>query len=98
MFVYGFDSKLYEYRFADKVIPTDVFGVKLVNKAREKIGVFCRPNQQVYLLDEYAKFNPNFPLAASTPFMVTNLVSENEDVLLMGGTSNNVLAYKLVSN
>lgn len=98
VFVYGFDSKLYEYRFADKIIPTDVFGVKLVNKAREKIGVFCRSNQQVYLLDEYAKFNPNFPLAASTPFMVTNLVSENEDVLLMGGTSNNVLAYKLVSN
>lgn len=93
--VYGFASKLYEYSFPDKIVPTDLFGVKLANKPRQKIGVFCRPNQQVYLLDEYAKFDPNFPLAASTPFIVTNLVSQTEDVLLLGGTNNNVLAYKM---
>lgn len=94
--VYNFSRKLYSWQPPKGEQLSDIFGVRSVKQTHERIGVFCAKNNTAYLLGEYARPESVCKLTnAATPFVITNLVNATDDVLLIGGTNNNVLAYKL---
>jgi outer membrane protein assembly factor BamB len=93
--VYGWDKKLQNsYQFPATQQLTDVFSVPFGNTAKAKIGVLDHQHQQVWLLDSDNSIHKGFPIAATTAFTVHQLYG-NEQVLVVGGTASNVVAYKV---
>ena len=95
--VYVFNQKqqLFAYTFPSGVLPSDIFEVPLSKENKSAVGVFCNKNKQVYLLENYGKFHPDFPMSASTPFVMTDLFKSGDDILIAGGLNNNLVAYRV---
>lgn len=95
--IHVFDNynKLYERKFAIDEPPSSIFPIKLNGQKNNGIGVFCEKAQKAYLLNGDCVSYPNFPLTATTPFIVCDLFGNGENILIAGGIGNSVFAYKL---
>ncbi len=80
----------------DGAIPHQIFAVdNITDKEVKRVGVFCENSEQIFLLDKYGNIDEDFPLPATTPFVITDLLGSGQNILIAGGKDNNVFAYKL---
>lgn len=85
-----------KYDFPEGAIPKKIFPVEnVLDKSVKRIGIFCENTEQIFLLGKYGKIDTDFPLPATTPFVITDLLGGNQNILVAGGKDNNVFAYKL---
>ncbi|MGE4585857.1 MAG: hypothetical protein AB7D05_00780 [Mangrovibacterium sp.] len=67
-----------------------------VQEGKRKIGVVCRGENSVFLLDAGGKLCPGFPLQGSTAFCMGKLGDDNAFYnLLVGGVDGSLLNYQL---
>lgn len=85
-------QRLYTRTFGEGL--SDVFGVGLVGHAKMLAGAVGRSGKRIYLLTEKGEMYPDFPLAGSTRFSVSDLFGDQSNVLIVG-YENSVYAYKL---
>jgi|GEM_PF-3180890 len=90
--IFNISEKLSEYDLPCS--PSDLFTTTLFDVESKRTGVFCAENNQIYLLD-YDKIQDGFPMKASTPFVITDLFNNHENMLVAGGVDGNVFAYRL---
>ncbi len=97
--VYVFDAsrRLLEYTFPNEAQPNDIFEIQLTGRNFAQIGAYCGNTNNIFLLENAGNnsFHPDFPLQASSPFVVTDLFSNGKNVLVAGGLENNIFAYQL---
>lgn len=93
--VFNQTQLLFSYTIPSKNKPTQVFTVNTTNTDTKKIGVFSEKDNEIYLLQNYGKIHQSFPLQASTPFILSDLFNSSEDILIAGGTQNNIFAYSI---
>jgi len=94
VYVYSDKTKVFEFVFPDGNKPTRIFPVQLFGKPNKQVGVYCAGSNQIYLIDKKGNKHPNFPLLATTPFIVTDLIDNDSNILVAGGI-NKLVAYKL---
>ncbi len=90
--IFNTTEKLMEYDLPCSA--SEIFTNSFSDLDTKRAGVFCAENEQIYLLD-YDKIRDGFPMKASTPFVITDLFGNNENMLVAGGTEQNVFAYRL---
>ncbi|MGB1204575.1 MAG: hypothetical protein ACPG5B_02945 [Chitinophagales bacterium] len=95
IYVFNQKQKLFAYTFPSGTLPSDIFEVSLSKENKSAVGVFCKKNKKAYLLENYGKFHPDFPMSASTPFVMTDLFKSGDDILIAGGLNNNLVAYRV---
>lgn len=95
IYVYSGEKELFSYVLPNGAKTCDLFSVHMANDNAQKIGLFCKDQQQIFLLQNYGKIHPDFPISASTPFITTDLFNSRQNILVVGGTDRNVVAYKL---
>lgn len=93
--VYNPKEKLFEYNLPTQNTPTEIFEVKIANADTKQIGALCKATNQIYLLQKYGKIHPNFPISATTAFVISDLHNANENILIAGGSEKNVFAYQI---
>ncbi len=91
--VFNTIEKLYDYELS--CTPSQIFTNTIPNESVRRLGIFCEDAQQIYLLNNNEKVSEGFPIDASTPFVVDDLFNTGEQVLISGGTQNNIFAYRI---
>lgn len=94
VYVYSDKTKVFDFTFPENDKPARIFPVQLMGKQNKQVGVFCAGSNQIYLIDKKGNKHPNFPLLATTPFIVTDLIDNDSNILVAGGI-NKLVAYKL---
>ncbi len=61
----------------------------------QRLGTLNRSKRQVLLLDGRGQVHPDFPLAGTTPFFITDLFRQAGQQVLVVGNGNSVYAYKV---
>ncbi len=59
------------------------------------LGTMNKAGRQIFLLDGNGHVHPDFPLAGTTPFSVSNLIRRNAGQVLVVGDGRSVYAYKI---
>jgi hypothetical protein len=87
-------KKIFEHKFGSIISGTpDVYTFGAANK---KIGVVCRDENRIYLIDTRGSVYPGFPLQGNTPFCMGYLTSGNTYFnLLVGSEDNGFFNYKV---
>lgn len=67
----------------------------LFEVAGQRIGLLNRSKRQVLLLDGRGQLHPDFPLAGTTPFVITDLFRQAGQQVLVVGNGGSVYAYKV---
>lgn len=95
--VYAFaqDKRLFAFSFPKGISPSNIFSVKLAHEKNDFVGVFCEKAQKIYLLTGTGQALPDFPLNATTPFVVADLMGSGDNVLVAGGVGSSVFAYQI---
>jgi hypothetical protein len=60
-----------------------------------RLGALSRKKRQIFLLDSKGKIHPDFPLAGTTPFVVSDFLQKNGGQVLVVGEGSSVYAYKI---
>lgn len=95
VYVYNYTKHLFDYTFPPESPPFHIFEVNTGQEGKKQIGVFSKKDSKVYLLDNYGKFHMDFPIDATTKFIVSDLFDIGGHILIAGGLDNNIFAYKL---
>jgi hypothetical protein len=83
-------ERAFSYRM--EVQPDLLFEVAWPGARKQFIGTVCREKQQLHLFNGRGKLLPQFPLAGTTSFVVTDLSGNGQPVLL-AGNGNRLVAY-----
>ena len=67
----------------------------LFEVAGQRVGLLNLSKRQVLLLDGRGQLHPDFPLAGTTPFVITDLFRQAGQQVLVVGNGNSVYAYKV---
>ncbi|MEO6037973.1 MAG: hypothetical protein ABIQ93_06120, partial [Saprospiraceae bacterium] len=67
----------------------------LFEVAGQRVGTLNRSKRQVLLLDGRGQLHPDFPLAGTTPFVITDLFRQAGQQVLVVGNGASVYAYKV---
>ena len=67
----------------------------LFEVAGQRLGTLHRGKRQVYLLDGRGHLHPDFPLAGTTPFVMTDVFRQAGQQVLVVGNGASVYAYKV---
>ena len=67
------------------------FGVGCCNS----LGALSRQKRQIFLIDGSGSLHPDFPLAGSTPFILTDLFANKVSKILIVGNGEAVYAYSI---
>lgn len=94
IFVFDAKQQLMQFKFPEAKRISDVFTVNLSNNIN-RIGVFDSEAEQIYLLQNNETVYPNFPISATSPFVVSDLFNTQQNILIASGTDNNIFAYKI---
>jgi hypothetical protein len=92
----GYDgSNFKNYGSKELKVATDtLFNIQLSTKMHQ-IGAINRIKQQIYLFDAQLNLHPDFPLAGSTAFSISDLFNDGKSNVLVVGNSFNLYAYKI---
>ncbi len=90
--VYKHSDLVFEQQLPD--VQEDIFTIKMPGKSKKNIGTLSATKRQIYLLDEQGQPYPNFPLAGTTRFEVSDLFGEGKDVLTVADGAV-IYAYRL---
>jgi len=60
-----------------------------------RLGTLNRNKRQILLFDGRGNVHPDFPLAGTTPFVVTDLLRKQGGQVLLVGEGSSVYAYKI---
>jgi hypothetical protein len=71
-----------------------LFNINMSNNTQQ-IGAINRAKQQIYLYDAHLKLHPDFPLAGTTPFTVSDVFQDGKSNILVVGNTFNLYAYKI---
>lgn len=85
-------EKMSEYTFKEK--QSQLFKVKMPENPKHNIGTLSKEAKKVYLFNGEGELFPDFPIAGTTPFKVTDLFDNGMNVLIVAD-KNAVFAYKL---
>jgi hypothetical protein len=87
-------KKIFERKFDSMISYTpEIYTFGATNK---KIGVVCRNENRIYLIDTRGALYPGFPLQGNTPFSIGCLTSGNSWFnLLTGSEDNRFFNYKI---
>ncbi len=61
----------------------------------KRLGSLNRSKRQIWLLDGRGDVHPGFPLAGTTPFIISDLFQKNGGQVLVVGDGSSVYAYKI---
>ena len=61
----------------------------------QRLGTLSRSKRQVNLLDGRGQLHPDFPLAGTTPFVITDIFRQAGQQVLVVGNGKSVYAYKV---
>ncbi len=87
-------KKIFERKFNDAVTGPPV--VYTVGSGNKKIGVVCRNENKIYLIDHKGEICPGFPLPGNTAFTIGSLTPGNPYFnLLAGSEDGSLLNYKV---
>jgi hypothetical protein len=89
----GNDFKVVQNASIQMVADT-LFKINMTNNTQQ-IGAINRVKQQIYLYDSQLKLHPDFPLAGTTPFTVSDVFQDGKSNILVVGNSFNLYAYKI---
>jgi hypothetical protein len=89
----GTDFKIRQSKVLNSTLDT-LFNVNLTNNTQQ-IGAINRTKQQIYLFDAQLKMHPDFPLAGTTPFTVSDIFQDGKNNILVVGHTFNLYAYKI---
>ena len=67
----------------------------LFEVAGQRLGTLHRSKRQVFLLDGRGQLHPDFPLAGTTPFVMTDVFRQAGQQVLVVGNGASVYAYKV---
>ena len=67
----------------------------LFEVAGQRLGTLDRSKRQVFLIDGRGHLHPDFPLAGTTPFVMTDVFREAGQQVLVVGNGASVYAYKV---
>ncbi|MCB0519185.1 MAG: hypothetical protein H6577_25130 [Lewinellaceae bacterium] len=85
-------KKKFDYQFRD--IVDGIFSVKWQKSKKDFIGAFCKNRRQIYLLDGEGRLFPQFPLAGTTAFSISDLLGDGIPVVVVGNEES-VFAYRM---
>ncbi len=91
--VFNAVEKLFDYNLECQ--PSQIFTNRQKNNKKNVLGVYCEESSQIYLLENYEKIKEGFPISAKTPFVIADLFGSGDEILLAGGSQNNIFAYRL---
>jgi hypothetical protein len=60
-----------------------------------RLGTLSRSKRQILLLDAAGKIHPDFPVAGTTPFALSDFLQKNGGQVLVVGAGSSVYAYKI---
>lgn len=63
--------------------------------SRNRLGTLSRTKRQIFMLDGEGQLHPDFPLAGTTPFTVSDLFRKGGGQVLVVGEGSSVYAYKV---
>lgn len=95
VYAYGRLKRIFDITFAPEELPSHVFAIRLYSSKYDAVGVYSKKAGKIYLLNGQGKFFPGFPLSASTPFAVADLLGTGDNILIAGDSGNSVYAYKI---
>lgn len=84
------DTLNYTYEYVQDTI----FGVPMNNSDKSFLGSVNSEKAQISLLNNQGELCANFPLAGTTPFVVTDLFQNQQNILIVGNGAS-VYAYQL---
>ena len=67
----------------------------LFEVAGQRLGTLARGKRQIFLLDGRGQVHPDFPLAGTTPFVLTDAFRQAGQQVLVVGNGGSVYAYKI---
>ncbi len=67
----------------------------LFEVAGQRLGTLDRTKRQIFLLDGRGHLHPDFPLAGTTPFVMTDVFRQAGQQVLVVGNGASVYAYKI---
>ncbi len=63
--------------------------------SQNRLGTLSRAKRQIFMLDGRGAVHPDFPLAGTTPFVVSDLFRKGGGQVLVVGDGSSVYAYKI---
>lgn len=63
--------------------------------SQNRLGTLSRAKRQIFMLDGRGEVHPDFPLAGTTPFVVSDLFRKGGGQVLVVGDGSSVYAYKI---
>lgn len=95
VYAYGRLNRIFDITFAPEELPSQVFPIRLYGSKYDAVGVYSQKAGKLFLLNGQGKFFPGFPLNASTPFAVADLLGTGDNILVAGDSGNSIYAYKI---
>lgn len=94
VFYYEKDDFRRKFRYKFDENQDELFSVNLNGHQHSYIATLSKEMQRIYMINEEGGLYPDFPLAGTTPFIISDLYQDGKSILV-GGNQKEVYAYKL---